>query len=319
MSDTAITAPRRRRLSVARQAGIALVLAWAALAAFGPYLAPYRAGDVGQCRRVRAHECRPSVRHRLSRPRHAEPPALWRPLHRGRGHGGDGAGLHGRDRARHPVRGQERLDRFGARPRRRRADLHSASDVRPGRRRRLRHVAAGADPDGGDQLRAGLLPFLPRAGARHQRDGLHRGRARPRREDRLCRVGGDPAQHDRAAADRLRPALRLRRAAAEWPELPRARHPAAQRRLGRPGAREHHRHLRGGPGGAGARRRDRRADHQHHPADRRLLGPQPRRWCARWRWSKSPACMSPPRATAARRATSCATSASPSTAARFWR
>lgn len=47
MSDTAaISSPRRRRLSVARQAGIALVLAWAALAAFGPYLAPYRAGDV---------------------------------------------------------------------------------------------------------------------------------------------------------------------------------------------------------------------------------------------------------------------------------
>ena len=46
MSDTAIAASRRRRLSVARQAGIALVLAWAALAAFGPYLAPYRAGDV---------------------------------------------------------------------------------------------------------------------------------------------------------------------------------------------------------------------------------------------------------------------------------
>ena len=46
MSDTAIAAPRRRRLSPARQAGIALVLAWAALAAFGPYLAPYRAGDV---------------------------------------------------------------------------------------------------------------------------------------------------------------------------------------------------------------------------------------------------------------------------------
>jgi peptide/nickel transport system permease protein len=46
MSDTAIAAPRRRRLSAARQAGITLVLAWAALAAFGPYLAPYRAGDV---------------------------------------------------------------------------------------------------------------------------------------------------------------------------------------------------------------------------------------------------------------------------------
>ena len=46
MSDTAIAAPRRRRLSAARQAGIALVLAWAALAAFGPYLAPYRAGHV---------------------------------------------------------------------------------------------------------------------------------------------------------------------------------------------------------------------------------------------------------------------------------
>ena len=47
MSDTAaISSPRRRRLSVARQAGIALVLAWAALAAIGPYLAPYRAGDV---------------------------------------------------------------------------------------------------------------------------------------------------------------------------------------------------------------------------------------------------------------------------------
>ena len=46
MSDTAIAAPRRRRLSAARQAGIALVLAWAALAAFGPYLSPYRAGDV---------------------------------------------------------------------------------------------------------------------------------------------------------------------------------------------------------------------------------------------------------------------------------
>ena len=47
MSDTAaISSPRRRRLSVASQAGIALVLAWAALAAFGPYLAPYRAGDV---------------------------------------------------------------------------------------------------------------------------------------------------------------------------------------------------------------------------------------------------------------------------------
>ena len=46
MSDTAIAAPRRRRLSVAGQAGIALVLAWAALAVFGPYLAPYRAGDV---------------------------------------------------------------------------------------------------------------------------------------------------------------------------------------------------------------------------------------------------------------------------------
>ena len=47
MSDTAaISSPRRRRLSVAGQAGIALVLAWAALAAFGPYLAPYRVGDV---------------------------------------------------------------------------------------------------------------------------------------------------------------------------------------------------------------------------------------------------------------------------------
>ena len=45
MSDTAIIA-RRRRLSAAGQAGIALVLAWAALAVFGPYLAPYRAGDV---------------------------------------------------------------------------------------------------------------------------------------------------------------------------------------------------------------------------------------------------------------------------------
>ena len=60
MSDTAaISSPRRRRLSVASQAGIGLVLAWAALAAFGPYLAPYRCGRRGQCRRVRADELPP--------------------------------------------------------------------------------------------------------------------------------------------------------------------------------------------------------------------------------------------------------------------
>jgi peptide/nickel transport system permease protein len=47
MSDSAaISSPRRRRLSAAGQAGIVVALAWVALAAFGPYLAPYRAGDV---------------------------------------------------------------------------------------------------------------------------------------------------------------------------------------------------------------------------------------------------------------------------------
>ncbi len=46
MSDAAISSPRRRRLSAAGQAGIALVLAWVALAVLGPFLAPYRAGDV---------------------------------------------------------------------------------------------------------------------------------------------------------------------------------------------------------------------------------------------------------------------------------
>ncbi len=42
----AIAAPRRRRITPAAQLGIALVLFWAALAALGPYLAPYRAGFV---------------------------------------------------------------------------------------------------------------------------------------------------------------------------------------------------------------------------------------------------------------------------------
>jgi peptide/nickel transport system permease protein len=47
MSDAgAIAAPRRRRITPAAQAGIALVLFWAALAAFGPHLAPYGAGRV---------------------------------------------------------------------------------------------------------------------------------------------------------------------------------------------------------------------------------------------------------------------------------
>ncbi len=47
MSDAAtIAAPRRRRLSTAAQAGIALTLVWAALAVFGPYLAPYHPGEV---------------------------------------------------------------------------------------------------------------------------------------------------------------------------------------------------------------------------------------------------------------------------------
>ncbi|MBL6615098.1 MAG: ABC transporter permease [Reyranella sp.] len=44
--SAAITSPRRRRLSAAARVGIAVVLAWAGLAVFGPYLAPYRAGDV---------------------------------------------------------------------------------------------------------------------------------------------------------------------------------------------------------------------------------------------------------------------------------
>lgn len=48
MSDaTAITAARRRRLSAAGKAGIAVALAWVALAVLGPYLAPYSAGHVG--------------------------------------------------------------------------------------------------------------------------------------------------------------------------------------------------------------------------------------------------------------------------------
>jgi peptide/nickel transport system permease protein len=47
MSDaSAIAAPRRRRVTPAAQAGIALVLFWAALAVLGPYLAPYGAGRV---------------------------------------------------------------------------------------------------------------------------------------------------------------------------------------------------------------------------------------------------------------------------------
>jgi peptide/nickel transport system permease protein len=47
MSEAAaLAAPRRRRLSAAGRAGIAVALAWAALAAFGPYLAPYSAGHV---------------------------------------------------------------------------------------------------------------------------------------------------------------------------------------------------------------------------------------------------------------------------------
>ncbi len=103
MSDSAISAPRRRRLSAAGQAGIALVLAWAGLGRVRPVPGALSRRRRSQCRRVRADECRPSVRHRLSRPRHAEPHPLRRPLHRGRGHGGDSAGLHGRDRARHPV------------------------------------------------------------------------------------------------------------------------------------------------------------------------------------------------------------------------
>lgn len=47
MSDAASLAlSRRRRLSGAGQAGIAVVLAWMALAAFGPTLAPYWPGEV---------------------------------------------------------------------------------------------------------------------------------------------------------------------------------------------------------------------------------------------------------------------------------
>jgi peptide/nickel transport system permease protein len=46
MTDAAtIAAPRRRRLSAAAQAGVALLLVWTALAAFGPYLAPYGPGE----------------------------------------------------------------------------------------------------------------------------------------------------------------------------------------------------------------------------------------------------------------------------------
>lgn len=48
MSDAvALAAPRRRRLSTAGKAGIAVAVAWAALAVVGPYLAPYTAGHVG--------------------------------------------------------------------------------------------------------------------------------------------------------------------------------------------------------------------------------------------------------------------------------
>ena len=47
MSETAVPAPsRRRRLSGVGQAGVAVVLAWLALAAVGPSLAPYGAGQV---------------------------------------------------------------------------------------------------------------------------------------------------------------------------------------------------------------------------------------------------------------------------------
>jgi len=48
MSDiAAIAAPRRRRLSTAGKAGVAVAVAWVALAVLGPYLAPYSAGHVG--------------------------------------------------------------------------------------------------------------------------------------------------------------------------------------------------------------------------------------------------------------------------------
>jgi peptide/nickel transport system permease protein len=47
MSDAPpIAPPRRLRLAVGTQLGVALVVFWAALAAFGPYLAPYGAGTV---------------------------------------------------------------------------------------------------------------------------------------------------------------------------------------------------------------------------------------------------------------------------------
>ena len=66
----------------------------------------------------------------------------------------------------------------------------------------------------GHHLRARLLPHGARAGGEHQRARLRDGGARARRRHRLRDAAGDPAQHHRADAGRLRAALRLRGAAA---------------------------------------------------------------------------------------------------------
>ncbi len=87
------------------------MLAWVALAAFGPYLAPYRAGDV-----VNVGVFAPmSAAHPFGTD-YLGRDMLSRILHGARytvgvAMSGDSAGLHGRDRARHPVGGQARLDR----------------------------------------------------------------------------------------------------------------------------------------------------------------------------------------------------------------
>ena len=280
------------------------------LAAFGPYLAPYRAGDIVNVGVFGAHECRPSVWHRLSRPRHAARILSWRPLHRWRRHGGDGAGLHGRDRARNPVCGHGGWTD---------SVLGRAADALisiPHLIFALVVVAAFGTS----------LPVLILMAAISYVPGSYRfARALALDINAMDFVEVARARGERTAyfvwaeilPDMIVPLLTdfglrfvfivLLLSGLSFLGL--GIQPPI-RRLGRPGAREHHRHLRGSTGGAGARRSRSPADHQRHPADRRLLRAAAARWSARWHLVEVSGLHVTAQGRRPHESTSCATSAS---------